>query len=74
MPRGTTIDATDGPRDRFQSTKDIVAFHFPGGNCPPGLMTDIFKALGEAEHRGFAECLSIFQRQSSADNDNRAAE
>lgn len=39
------------------------------GNKPDGLLIDIFKALGEAEQRGFVDCMQIFEPRR-AENDN----
>lgn len=69
---GQTVYA-DGRRDRAQIVKDMIAKHFPGGNAPRGLLGDLYLALGEAETKGFGECLEMFQRQASADNDDRRA-
>lgn len=35
-------------------------FHDRGLPTPPGLLIDFVRALGEAELRGFEECLSYF--------------
>jgi len=61
----------DGRRDRLQMVKDMMAKHFPGGNAPAGLMIDMYKAIGEAELKGFGECLDFFTGQSSPANDDR---
>lgn len=68
---GQTVYA-DGRRDRLQMAKDISAKHFPGGNVPAGLLTDMYKLIGEAELKGFNECLEFFSAQSSPDNDQTA--
>lgn len=67
---GTTLDLTAGPRNSYQSTKDLVARHFPNGDCPPALMVDIFTALSEAQSRGFEEYLGLFGHRRAGDNDN----
>jgi hypothetical protein len=56
-------------RQKAEITKAILKRHFPGGNQPKGLLMDIYKALGEAELRGYADCLRFFE-QSHPDNDN----
>lgn len=55
---------------RGMVAKTIVNRFFPdGASRPDGLLTAIFRALGEAETRGFENCLAIFERRE-ADNDN----
>lgn len=61
------------PRQRAALAKSIITTHYPDlSAAPKGLLITIFKALGEAELRGFDDCLSYFQ-QREAENDNRAA-
>lgn len=67
---GQTVYA-DGRRDRLQMLKDMIAKHFPGGNAPAGLLTDLYRAIGEAELKGFGECIEMFDSKSSPDNDDR---
>ncbi|KFL31727.1 hypothetical protein JP75_06560 [Devosia riboflavina] len=67
---GTTLDLTTRPRNSYQAAKDISSRHFPGGDCPPMLLADIFTALSEAQHRGFEECLALLGLGPSGDNDN----
>lgn len=69
---GQTVYA-DGRRDRLQAAKDIVAKFYPGGDAPAGLLTELYRALGEAELNGFRECMELFEQRSSPDNDNRVA-
>lgn len=67
---GQTI-AVDGRRERYQIVKDVVAKHFPGGNAPTGLLIDLYRALGEAELKGYWECLEMCRQHVSPDNDDR---
>lgn len=59
-------------RDRFELAKTIIAKHYPDrGAAPDGLLVSLIKAFGEAEQRGFGECLIFFERQYPADNDDK---
>lgn len=58
-------------KHRGDVAKELLAKFYPDGALrPKGLLTAIFVALGEAESRGFEDCLAIFEMRSS-DNDNR---
>ena len=51
--------------------KDIMQRFFPDSALrPEGLLTAIFVALGEAERRGFEDCMSIFEKPQGA-NENQ---
>lgn len=60
-----------GLRDRFELAKTIIAKHYPDqAAAPDGLLVSMIKALGEAELRGFDECMLFFKRQNPPDNDD----
>jgi hypothetical protein len=55
-------DATVTASQRYLATaKGIVGKHYPEGGTPSGLLTDIYKAVRNAEHFGFADCLRYFE-------------
>jgi hypothetical protein len=68
---GQTIYA-DGRPHRLQMVKDMVAKHFLGGNVPKGLLIDLYQMIGQAELKGFDDCLDVFRQQASPANDDRS--
>lgn len=58
-------------RQKLEIAKALIARHYPDGSRPEGLLTDLYRALGEAEMRGFDDCMAVFERQYPA-NDNPA--
>lgn len=57
-------------RARLDIVKAMVAKYYPPGDYPVGLLSDLYKALGEAEMRGFEECMSCFETGAQPGNDN----
>ena len=53
-------------RERFELARSVIAKHYPDQHAAPeGLMMTLIKAFGEAERRGYAECLTFFERTLS---------
>ena len=55
------------------AARRLLADHFPGRTYPEGFLIDLYKAIREAEMRGFAECLSFFEPRHRAANDQGGA-
>lgn len=58
-------------RQKAEIAKSLIKRHFPGGNQPKGLLIDLYRALGEAEMRGYDDCLQFFEQHVPA-NDTHA--
>lgn len=59
-------------RQRFELAKHIIATHYPDKRtAPAGLQMALIKAFGEAELRGYDECLRYFTEGTAAANDDR---
>lgn len=51
------------------TVKAIIARHYSESPPPKGLLIDLYKAVREAEMRGFDDCMSFFERTMPANDD-----
>lgn len=67
-----TEAAFDSP-ENLRRAKDIAAKYWTAGERPEGLLTDLYRAIRDAETRGFADCMAIYNGHRPANDDTPPA-